>query len=229
MIKFIKHKSFPRIACAGLIVSGLTFASPSQAGITFEPFASTSSTKQIKPDKIGKTSGSATETETIKQRTTYGLRASIGFLKILKFQLGIGTNKLTTTSKTSQAVDEYGEVDFASDLDMDTSNPDKEVTITEVQKKGTATLVIDPSFSVFLLRAKAGMVATQREFTKAAVGEPTVTEKTPVTYKPTVGFGAGIKLSPKMYFMAEYSLFLYKYPEKTPFEREVTVSYGLSI
>jgi hypothetical protein len=202
------------------------------AGISIEPFASVSSTKKIEPDKAGKknaTGGAATETETIKQRTTYGVRGSIGFFRIMKFQLGVGTNELATTSKTSEAVDDYGEIDYEKDLDMNTSTPDKEVKITETQNKATAVLVVDPGFWIFILRGKAGVVATQRKLVKEAEGEPTVKFTSPITYKPTCGAGAGVKLGPNMFFMAEYNLFLYKFPEKAPFEREVVVSYGVSI
>jgi hypothetical protein len=215
------------------ILSGLCASmTPAMAGISIEPFASVSSTKEIKPDKAGSknaSGGSATETETIKQRTTYGLRGSVGFFRIMKFQLGVGTNELTTTSKTSQAVDDYGEINFEKDLDMDTSDPEKEVKITETQNKATATMALDPSFSIFMLRAKAGVVATQRKFSKESDGAVPVKYTSPIKYKPVCGAGAGIKLGPKMFFMAEYNLFLYKFPEKEPFEREVVVSYGVSI
>lgn len=223
-------RTFGPLICAGVFF----YQTTALARVSVEPFASVSSTKQIKPDKAGKnktdsTSGAATETETIKQRTTYGIRATIGLGKLFKFQLGVGQNELSTTSKTSAAVDDYGEIDFASDLDMDTSNPDKEVTIKETQRKGSAVLAIDPSFSIFILRAKAGVIATQRLFSKESAGEEPVNFESPITYKPTCGAGAGIKLGRSMYFMAEYSLFLYKFPEKSPFEREVSVSYGIKL
>jgi hypothetical protein len=216
---------------AAIITSFLLLAPTAIAGISIEPFASISSTKEIKPDKAGKTttgSSSSTETETVKQRTTYGVRGSIGFFRIMKFQLGVGTNQLTTTSKTSQVVDEYGEIDFEKDLDMNTSTPDKEVKITETQKKASAVLAVDPGFWIFILRAKAGVVATQREFSKESEGDVPVKFTSPIKYKPTCGAGAGVRLGPKMFFMAEYSLFLYKFPDKEPFEREVSVSYGVS-
>ena len=203
-----------------------------QARITIEPYASVSSTKQIKTDNAGKNSSNttaSTETETVKQRTTYGVRGSLSFFRLLKLQLGVGTNQLTTTQKTSQAVDDYGEIDFQKDLNMDTSTPDKEVKVTETQKKGTATLVVDPSFSIFILRGKAGVVATQRDLKKEEVGAATVHVIEPIKYKPILGGGAGIKFSSDAYFIAEYSFFLYKFPEKSPFEREVTVTFGLSI
>lgn len=201
------------------------------ARITFEPYVSVSSTKQVKPDKAGQTKNTPakTETEIIKQRTTYGIRGSVSFFRLMKFQLGVGQNELATTSKTSQAVDDYGEIDFEKDLDMDTSTPDKEVKVTETQRKGTATLVLDPSFSIFVLRAKAGVVATQRLLKKEEQDKPAVDYVSPISYKPVVGGGAGIKFGPRMYFIAEYSLFLYKFPEKAPFEREVTVTYGVSL
>ena len=214
-----------------LVIAGFLFSAIGFARISIEPFASVSSTKQIKPDKAGssKSDPATTETEIVKQRTTYGIRGSVSFFRLMKFQLGLGQNQLTTTSKTSQAVDDYGEIDFNKDLNMDTDTPDKEVKVTEVQKKGTATLVLDPSFSIFVLRAKAGVVATQREFKKEEQDKPTSTYISPIKYKPTVGAGAGIKFGPRMYFIAEYSLFLYKFPEKSPFEREVTVTYGVSL
>ncbi|MCX6116005.1 MAG: hypothetical protein NT027_00545 [Proteobacteria bacterium] len=201
------------------------------SGVTIEPYVSVSSTKQVKPEKAGqnKSKPATTETEVIKQRTTVGLRGSIGFFRIFKFQLGVGQNELTTTSKTNQAVDDYGEIDFEKDMSMDTSNPDKEVKIVETQRKGAASVVLDPSFSVFILRAKAGVVATQREFKKEEVDKPVVSLVTQIKYKPTVGAGAGVKFGPRMYFLAEYSLFLYKFPEKSPFERELTVSYGVTL
>jgi hypothetical protein len=217
---------------SGLLLLGLAFMpTAAWSGVSLEPFVSVSSTKTIKPNKVGqsKNSPATTETEIIKQRTTYGVRGSISFFRLMKFQLGVGQNQLATTSKTSLAVDDYGEIDYKKDLNMDTSNPDKEVKITETQRKGTATLIVDPSFSIFVLRAKAGVVATQRGMTKEVQGEPTTSYLSPISYKPVVGGGAGLKFGPKMYFIAEYSLFLYKFPEKAPFEREVTVTYGVSL
>lgn len=201
------------------------------ARITIEPYATVSSKKSIKTDKVGKNSATAGDTETAitKQRTTYGLRASIGMFSVLKFQLGVGTNELATTTKVSQAVDDYEEIDYQKDLNMDTSDPDVPVKVTERQKKGTATFVLDPSFSIFILRAKAGVVATQRELEKEQSGSTTSKYVSPISYKPTLGGGAGIKFGPSMYFIAEYSFFLYKFPEKSPFEREVTVTYGVSL
>lgn len=224
-----RNQSMKILVCFGLFL----YQGVANARISLEPFASVSSTKQIKPDKAGKTksdatTGAATETETIKQRTTYGLRATIGLSRLFKLQLGVGQNELTTTSKTSAAVDDYGEIDFEKDLSMDPSTPDKEVTIKETQRKGSAVLAIDPSFSIFILRAKAGVVATQRLFSKESEGEAPINFEGPITYKPTCGAGAGLKLGRAMYFLAEYSLFLYKFPEKAPFEREVSVSYGVN-
>ncbi len=225
-------KSFPKYsALLCMIVFSILGSQAAQARISIEPFASVSSTKSIKTDKAGKNSNTpaATETSVTKQRTTYGLRATIGMFRLLKFQLGVGTNELTTTSKVSQAVDDYEEIDYENDLNMDTSDPDSAVKITERQKKGTATLVLDPSFSIFILRAKAGVVATQRETEKEQTGSAPTKYISPISYKPTLGGGAGIKFGPSMYFIAEYSFFLYKFPEKSPFEREVTVTYGVSL
>ena len=215
-----------------LIVSSLALYTESAfARITIEPYASVSSTKSIKTDKVGKNSTQAADTETAvtKQRTTYGLRASVAMFSVLKFQVGVGTNELATTTKVSQAVDDYEEIDYQKDLNMDVSDPNAQIKVTERQKKGTATFVLDPSFSIFILRGKAGVVATQRELQKEQTGSATTKYISPISYKPTLGGGAGIKFGPSMYFIAEYSFFLYKFPEKSPFEREVTVTYGVSL
>lgn len=224
----IRHSTIYSIVTSAILVLS---AQAAHARISIEPFASISSTKTIKPNKAGKNSETpaATETSVTKQRTTYGVRGTIGMFSVFKFQLGVGTNELTTTSKVSQAVDDYEEIDYEKDLSMDTSDPASDVKVTERQKKGTATLIVDPSFSIFILRGKAGVIATQRELEKSQTGSATTKFTSPIKYKPTVGAGAGIKFGPRMYFIAEYSLFLYKFPEKAPFEREVTVTYGVSI
>lgn len=201
------------------------FCSPVFAGITIEPFASISSTKGISPDRKNKNK----ENETIKERQTYGLRFGIKMWRLFNLQLSVGQNQTTTTTKTQNVVDEYEEINFDKDLDMNTGDPDKEQRIKETQKVGRAMVVIDPSFSVFVLRAKAGVQATQREFSREATGEAKTQFVGPITYKPVAGAGAGIKFTPRTFFLAEYSLFFYKFPNTKIFEREVSVSFGVSI
>jgi hypothetical protein len=210
-------------ALATAIILG---SSQAWAGVTISPYVSIKSTKSVTPGK--KSSG--TENETLKQRQEYGLQASVSFWKLFKTQLSVGQSVLTTTSKVSEAKDEYGKIDFAQDLNMDTDQPDNEVKIKETQRVGKFSLLVDPSFSIFILRFKLGITAMQRIIEKDEMGrEPTSITVGP-KYNPHSGFGAGIRFSPRMYFMAEYNFLHYNYPtEIEPFERELSVSYNVSI
>jgi hypothetical protein len=209
-----------------ILAAAIFCAAPTAiAEITIAPFASISSTKTLKPTKGDK----STETETIKQRQTYGLRLGIGLFRALKFQLSVGQNKLTTTEKTLAAKDEYGEIDYEQDLDMSTEDPEKEIRITETQNLASTAFIVDPRFKYLIMRGKAGVVARQRTVVKEELGKDTVTINPPITYKPQLGFGLGIRLGAKTFAVAEYDFYLYKFPETEPFERSVTISFGVSI
>jgi hypothetical protein len=210
------------IAALGM---GLLAASEAQARITIAPYYSIRSTKAIKPGAKNK----ATEDETIQQREEKGLKAGIGFFKLLKFELGVGQSVLTTTTKTSLAKDEYDQIDYEKDLNMDTSNQDAEFTTTETQNRAKASLIIDPSFSIFILRAKAGVTATQRIIEAKQGDGPTTKFTGDPVYTPHLGAGAGVKLGRMAYFIAEYNFDLYKFPKTEPFEREVSVSFGVNL
>jgi hypothetical protein len=201
-------------------------SSSAWARVTISPYVSIKSTKSVTPGK----KDSSTENETLKQRQEYGINASVSFWKLFKTQLSVGQSQLTTTSKVSAAKDEYGKIDFAQDLNMDTDQPDNEVKITETQRVGKLSLLIDPSFSIFILRFKLGITAMQRIIEKDEMGREPASITVGPKYNPHSGFGAGIRFTPRMYFMAEYNFFHYNYPTKVePFERELSVSYNISI
>ena len=210
----------------GIAQSGEAYAQGGGSGGRFsvEPFVQINSIKTKVRDKTDPTK----ETEVIRERQTAGLRVSLGLGRLFKLQTSGGQSTLTHTTKQQDAVDEYNEIDYKADLDMGTDSPDKEIKVTEIQRRGTASLVLDPSFKIFILRARAGVTAFQRELTKEAIGENTVTLITPWTYKPTATVGAGIKIGRKMHFIAEYGYFFYAFPKTQPFEQELTVSYGVS-
>ena len=208
------------VACLAL---GLALAPSAFAGFDFAPYASIKSTKSVTPGK------KSTEDESIKQRQEYGIRASLSFWHLFKTQLSVGQSKTTTTQKTSTVVDEYGEIDYNKDFDMDTSNPDNLMKLTETQRVGKFSLILDPSFSIFILRLKVGVTAVQRIVDKEEVGQPNQSITTGPTYSPHSGVGLGVRFCPKMYFMAEYEMYHYKYPKIEPFERELSVSYNVSI
>jgi hypothetical protein len=216
-----------RAAFAAFTVTAFAFAAAprAEAGIQIAPYVSIKSTKSVKPNQKNKSE----EKETIKQRQEGGLRFGLSFWRLFSFQLSAGQSTLTTTEKTSVAKDEYGEIDYEKDLNMSTDNPDNELKLTETQRNAKASLVIDPSFWIFMLRAKAGVTATQRILEAQETGKDKTTLTTGPTYKPHSGFGFGVRLTPKMYFMAEYNMFHYKFPEIEPFEREVAVTYSVEL
>lgn len=201
----------------------LTMGTASEAGVSISPFVSINSTKSIKP------AGSGTEKTTNKQRTTYGIRGKISFWRLMGLQASIGTNKLATTEKTSEIKDEFDEIDLNKELDISQDDPEQEVKITEEQRRAQVNLVIDPSFSIFILRAKAGVQATQRLFTREQEGMEKETFEGPITYKPVAGAGAGVRLGRKAFFIAEYNFLFYKFPEYEPFEREVAITAGINL
>lgn len=215
-----------RISRAAVLALTLMGASEAWAGLSFAPYASIKSTKSVTPGKKDQ----STENEVIKQRNEYGIRASLSFWRLFKTQLSVGQSKLTTTQKTSQVKDEYGEIDLNTELNMDTSDPDQEVRLTETQNVGKFSLIIDPSFSIFIARFKLGITARQRIITKDGDGIAPEKVVDGPTYKPHSGVGFGIRFTPRMFFMAEYEVYHYMFPPKVqPFERELSVSYNVSI
>lgn len=213
------------ITLALVAIVGLALGQNAEAKVTFSPFYSIGGTKSIKPDKAN----SGKENVTNRQRQTYGLNAGISFWKVFGAQLSVGQSKLTLTQKTQDAVDDFGEIDYEQDLNMNTSTADADVKTSETINKARLGIVLDPSFWIFILRAKAGVQATQRIMELEQAGMDKQKHEEPITYKPYAGAGAGIRLSRRMFFMAEYNFFFYKFPEYEPFEREVQVSFGVSI
>ncbi len=201
----------------------LLYAPITYAGMSLSPYVKISSTKQIKPEADAK------EKETLKQREEYGFNFSLSFWRLMSFTLGVGQNNLTTTEKVQDATDEFGEIDYQNDLNMSTDDPDKEVVLKETQNKGRVTLALDPGFWIFICKAKLGVTATQRIFEKEEEGEDPLTYTSPITYNPHAGLGFGVRLSRQIYWMAEYEAYFYKFPETEPFERAVSVSFGVSI
>ena len=209
---------------SGVFIAGLLVGSANaNAGVSIEPFVSMSSTKSITSNKT-----SGTETSKINKRTTYGVRGNLSFWKLFKLQASVGTNKTEQTLQTSEAVDDYEEIDFKSDLNMSTNSPGQEIRLRETQYVGRVGVVLDPGFWIFIMRAKAGVQATQRIVEKEQDGVDPVKTTYGPTYKPYAGAGAGVKLGRRMFAIAEYNIFMYKFPETAPFEREVSVSYGVN-
>lgn len=216
----------------GLVI-GMMVSSVATAKISIAPYASIKSTKTKRKSK----QDPSKEEEVIKQRNEGGLRGVLGLGRLFKLQASVGQSKLITTQKTDEVKDEYGEIDFQADANMDTSNPLNEAKITETQNNAKLTLVFDPSFWIFFLRAKAGATALQRivdtEITTFDAAGAATTSKSQVIVGPRYGahsgVGLGVKFSPSFYAVAEYGFEHYRFPEVEPFERELTVSFAVSL
>ena len=207
---------------AALMALGATQA---MATVYVSPYLTIRSTKTANPSKTD----SNAEDQNIKQYREAGVSAGIGFWSIFRSSLSLGQAAATATTKKSTLVDQYDEIDFHKDLNMSTDNPDNLIKVTDTQRRATFSLEIDPSFWIFIMRAKAGVTAQQRIVKTEEAGLPSRTVTKGPTYKPLTGVGLGVKLTPNMYFMVEYSAYHYKFPKMQPFERQLTVDYCVSI
>ena len=194
------------------------------AKIIFEPYFSIKSTKGISTNR-----SQATETETVKNREEKGIKAGLSFYKFFKIQASIGQSFLSTTSTTSEIKDEYGEIDFNSEMSLDPTTNDQTLVRKEFDNRATFSFLLDPSFSIFILRTKAGVVARQRQVTVTQSGVNVFNEDPPISFKPLAGAGVGVKFSYKIYAILEYGFYFYKFPQPSPFERDLSISFGFSI
>ena len=200
------------------------YSSKSFAGIMFEPYYSYRSTKSLNPNR-----DEGTETEKIKNREEKGIRAGLSFFSLLKVTASVGESFTVTTTTDKEIVDEYDEIDIQADLNVDPDAETKEVKKKETDTRASLTFSFDPSFSIFIARAKAGVTARQRIVKVFENDTQVLHDEPPITYKPTAGIGFGVKFSYNMYAIAEYSFYFYKFPETEPFERALSLNIGFSI
>lgn len=193
-----------------------------EAQITFSPYYSVRSTKSINP---GETSD--TEDETVKQKEEKGIRAGLRLGRLFKLTLGVGQSFSEATTKTNTVVDEFDEIDYSQDLNSTTVG--KEKKLKEWDNRARFSFHFDPSFAIFILKLKLGVTAKQR-ITELLIEDELHSRNEPdPTYNPHAGVGFGLRFTRQMFWLAEYSLDFYKFPETEPFERELTVSFGFSI
>lgn len=204
-------------------------------GLTIAPFASVSSTKAIAPDKVkignnGTSESSATETVT--QRVTYGLKLDLRLGRLFVFSANGGVNRVDTTKKSVAIRDEYGDIDFAKDANLDVSNSDAPYRYKEEQRVGNVQLTIAPQIINRLLWLKigAGVRARQRliSISDEILGTSTsITD--PIRYSPSAVAGFGTKLLGAISASIEYKFYFPKFPKTEPHEQEVLVSAGVQI
>jgi hypothetical protein len=174
---------------------------------TVGPFASVSSTKSIKP-----TADKESSEEVVTQRTTYGLRIGVGLSRFFGLDIKGGVNEVDRTKKAVAMRDEFGDIDFQKDANVNPDDQNATYRYQESQKVGTAKLVFSPRlFSFVWLNG-----------TKQVIDDP-------IRYHAIGSAGLGFRLLRAFTGSIEYSFYFLKFPELEPHEQEVAVSFGVSI
>lgn len=196
------------------------------------PYASVSSTKAIKPNKVGKkdSASSATE-ETVAQRTTYGLRVIVRMSRLFNLQIQGGTNKLDQTRKASAMRDEYGDIDFTKDANVDTTAQNATYIYREEQRVGQVMLSMQPSLGK-ILKVKIGAGVRARERFLNVTDKATETKTSihdPIRYNAVASAGFNARLLKAFSATAEYNFYFLKFPKTEPHEQEVLIGFGFQL
>jgi hypothetical protein len=196
------------------------------------PYASVSSTKSIKPNKVGKKESTTVATEeTVAQRTTYGLRMNVRMGRLFNLQIQGGTNKLDQTRKASAMRDEYGDIDFTKDANVDTSAQDATYKYSEEQRLAQVMLSMQPSLGKMLkVKLGAGVRARERflKITDNAAGTQTDLHD-PIRYNAVASAGFQARLLRALSATAEYNFYFLKFPKTEPHEQEVLIGFGFQL
>lgn len=211
------------------LTSGAAFAA---SGITISPYASVSSTKAIKPEKaVKKDTSSTSQTETVTQKTTYGLKVDVRLSKLFYLGVGGGTNKTDVTRKSVAMRDEYGDIDFQKDANVDPNNQDATYKMSEQQNLARAEIMIQPIFFNFLwAKAGVGVRARQRLVTVTdSIKNESTKIKDPIRYAAVGTVGLGARLLRAFSAHAEYKFYFLKFPKTQPHEQEALIGFGVTI
>lgn len=217
----------------GLLVLG-SISSPALAAgaLQIVPYASVSSTKAIKPSQVGKKASSTEATEeSVAQRTTYGLRLSVKLSRLFHLQVQGGTNKLDQTRKAVAMRDEYGDIDFAKDANVDTSAQDATYKYSEEQRVGQAKLTIQPRLgNILRLNIGAGVRARERfvNVTDNAAGT-TKAIHDPIRYNAMATAGFNARILRAFTANVEYNFYFLKFPKTEPHEQEALIGFGFQL
>jgi hypothetical protein len=216
------------LAMAGSASHDAWAASPLQ----IVPYASVSSTKAIKPNKVGKKDSTSTATEeTVAQRTTYGLRINVRMSRLFNLQIQGGTNKLDQTRKASAMRDEYGDIDFTKDANVDTTAQNATYTYNEEQRVGQVMLSMQPSLGK-ILKVKIGAGVRVRERFLNVTDKATETKTSihdPIRYNAVASAGFNARLFKAFSATAEYNFYFLKFPKTEPHEQEVLIGFGFQL
>jgi hypothetical protein len=223
------HLSLAFALAAGfLVLPDTAWAGPVQ----IVPYAAVSSTKAIKPNKVGKSTSSSTPTEeTVTQRTTYGLRINVRMSRLFNLQIQGGTNKVDQTRKASAMRDEYGDIDFSKDANVDTTAQDATYTYREEQRVGQVLLAMQPRFGK-ILQAKIGAGVRARERFVNVTDKATEKQTSihdPIRYNAVASAGFQARLMRAFSATAEYNFYFLKFPKTEPHEQEVLIGFGFQL
>lgn len=212
------------VAVTGL--AGLFGNAEAASRFTVGPFASVSSTKSIKPSADKESSE-----EVVSQRTTYGVRIGVGLSRFFGLDIKAGVNDVDRTKKAVAMRDEFGDIDFQKDVNVNPADQNASYRYQESQKLGTAKLVFSPRLLSFVwLNVGAGVRARKRDITVTDTAAGTKHRiDDPIRYHATGSAGLGFRLLRAFSGSIEYSFYFLKFPELEPHEQEVAVSFGVSL
>lgn len=223
-------------AVLGFMIAAFAKPETAHAGpVQIMPYASVSSTKAIKPNQVGKKQSSSEATEeTVAQRTTYGLRINIRMSRLFNLQIQGGTNKLDQTRKASAMRDEYGDIDFSKDANVDTTAQDAEYIYSEEQRIGQVMLSIQPRIGKknnrIQVKIGAGVRARERFLNITDKANDTKTNiHDPIRYHAVANAGFQARLLKAFTTNIEYNFYFLKFPKTEPHEQEVLIGFGVQI
>ena len=215
------------LAATVTLLLGLDTESALASGrFSIGPFASVSSTKSIKPSADKESSD-----EVATQRATYGVKLGIGLGRLFSLDIKAGVNEVDRTKKASAMRDEFGDIDFDKDANVDPSSQDATYRYQESQKQGTARLLISPRlFRMVWLDVGAGVRARKRDVmvTDEAAGTKQTIDD-PIRYHAIGTAGLRFRLLRAFSGNIEYNFYFLKFPELEPHEQEVAIGFGVSI
>lgn len=229
---FLEKKRFAYYYICAISLGVAPVHAQAASGLSVTPFASVSSTKSIKPNKVGKKDDPEKEsTETVVQRTTYGLRFDLRLTSYFGLNASVGTNKTDTTKKAVAARDEYNEIDYSKDANVDPNQQSATYRLVEEQRLGKVEALLQPRLgSVVTLKVGAGVRARQRLIDITDTQSETKSSiKAPITYHAVGVAGATLRLLRAFSAITEYRFYFLKFPKTEPHEQEVTVGFSVAI
>jgi hypothetical protein len=151
--------------------------------------------------------------------------------RLFNLQIQGGTNKVDQTRKASAMRDEYGDIDFTKDANVDTTAQDATYTYNEEQRVGQVLLSMQPRIGK-ILQAKIGAGVRARErFVKVTdkATEKLTSIHDPIRYNAVASAGFQARLMRAFSATVEYNFYFLKFPKTEPHEQEVLIGFGFQL